>query len=147
MRLARTRAETPTEGQTETQALRKQMRTEKRSVAGSSILAALAKHPVNVLTEETGWLTELPNALIVLATFEATLGNAAGCQEHAARAWTEDRFAGQIVPVEAPCSLDSMRLDLASSYSALSTVSLNSFARRICSSTWCLRTVTSSCNG
>jgi cation diffusion facilitator family transporter len=37
-----TRAETPPEGQTETQALRKQMRSEKRSVAGSSVLAALA---------------------------------------------------------------------------------------------------------
>jgi len=37
-----TRAETPLEGQTETQALRKQMRTEKRAVAGSSVLAALA---------------------------------------------------------------------------------------------------------
>jgi len=35
---------------------------------------------------------------------------------------------------------------LASSYSALSTVSLNSLARRICSSTSCLRTVTSSCS-
>jgi DNA-binding CsgD family transcriptional regulator len=43
-------------------------------------------HAAVSLTEETGWLTELPNALIVLATFEATLGNAAGCQEHAARA-------------------------------------------------------------
>ncbi|MGQ0778313.1 MAG: ATP-binding protein [Pseudonocardiales bacterium] len=38
------------------------------------------------ITEETGWFTELPNALIVLATFEATLGNVDGCREHAARA-------------------------------------------------------------
>jgi DNA-binding CsgD family transcriptional regulator len=43
-------------------------------------------HAAVSLTEETGWLTELPNALIVLATFEATLGNPAGCQEHTARA-------------------------------------------------------------
>lgn len=42
-------------------------------------------HAAVSLAEETGWLTELPNALIVLATFEATLGNAAGCQEHTAR--------------------------------------------------------------
>lgn len=43
-------------------------------------------HAAVSLTEETGWLTELPHALIVLATFEATLGDAAGCREHAARA-------------------------------------------------------------
>lgn len=43
-------------------------------------------HAAVNLAEETGWLTELPNALIVLATFEATLGEAAGCREHAARA-------------------------------------------------------------
>ncbi len=43
-------------------------------------------HAAVSLTEETGWLTELPNALIVLATFEATLGNADGCREHAAKA-------------------------------------------------------------
>ncbi|HEX2083656.1 MAG TPA: LuxR C-terminal-related transcriptional regulator, partial [Xanthomonadaceae bacterium] len=43
-------------------------------------------HAAVNLAEETGWLTELPNALIVLATFEATLGNAAGCREHATRA-------------------------------------------------------------
>ncbi|MDQ3763344.1 MAG: AAA family ATPase [Actinomycetota bacterium] len=42
-------------------------------------------HAAVSLAEETGWLTELLNALIVLATFEATLGNAAGCREHAAR--------------------------------------------------------------
>jgi DNA-binding CsgD family transcriptional regulator len=43
-------------------------------------------HAAVNLAEETGWLTELPNALIVLATFEATLGDAAGCREHATRA-------------------------------------------------------------
>ncbi len=43
-------------------------------------------HAAVSLAEETGWLTELPNALIVLATFEATLGNATDCREHAARA-------------------------------------------------------------
>ncbi|MGH3815107.1 MAG: AAA family ATPase, partial [Pseudonocardiaceae bacterium] len=40
-------------------------------------------HAAVSLTEETGWLTELPHALIVLATFEATLGHAADCREHA----------------------------------------------------------------
>ncbi|HEY6425331.1 MAG TPA: AAA family ATPase [Pseudonocardiaceae bacterium] len=43
-------------------------------------------HAAVNLAEETGWLTELPNALIVLATFEATLGDADGCREHLARA-------------------------------------------------------------
>ncbi|MGH3901878.1 MAG: AAA family ATPase [Pseudonocardiaceae bacterium] len=43
-------------------------------------------HAAVSLTEETGWLTELPHALIVLATFEATLGDATGCREHTARA-------------------------------------------------------------
>ncbi|MGH3911858.1 MAG: LuxR C-terminal-related transcriptional regulator, partial [Pseudonocardiaceae bacterium] len=43
-------------------------------------------HAAVSFAEETGWFTELPNALIVLATLEATLGNVAGCREHAARA-------------------------------------------------------------
>ncbi|MGH4000952.1 MAG: helix-turn-helix transcriptional regulator, partial [Pseudonocardiaceae bacterium] len=38
------------------------------------------------LSEETGWLTQLPHALIVLATFEATVGNGTDCREHVARA-------------------------------------------------------------
>lgn len=43
-------------------------------------------HAAVSLAEETGWSTELPNALVILATLEATLGNAAGCREHATRA-------------------------------------------------------------
>ncbi len=43
-------------------------------------------HDAVSLAEQTGWLTELPNTLIVLATFEATLGNTDGCREHATRA-------------------------------------------------------------
>ncbi|HKR51578.1 MAG TPA: AAA family ATPase [Pseudonocardiaceae bacterium] len=43
-------------------------------------------HAAVSLTEETGWSTQLPHALTVLAVFEATLGDAAGCREHVARA-------------------------------------------------------------
>jgi DNA-binding CsgD family transcriptional regulator len=38
------------------------------------------------LAEETGWHTELPNSLVVLAAVEAGMGRAASCRDHAARA-------------------------------------------------------------
>ena len=46
------------------------------------------------LAEETGWQTELPNSLVVLAAVEAGMGRAASCREHAARAITLGRESG-----------------------------------------------------
>ena len=46
------------------------------------------------LAEETGWQTELPNSLVVLAAVEAGMGRTDSCREHAARAITLGRKAG-----------------------------------------------------
>jgi DNA-binding CsgD family transcriptional regulator len=49
------------------------------------------------LAEETGWQTEVPNSLVVLAGIEAGMGRGANCREHAARAVTLARKSGVAV--------------------------------------------------
>jgi DNA-binding CsgD family transcriptional regulator len=61
------------------------------TAAYSNALDALA------LAEETGWQTEVPNSLVVLAAIEAAMGRTASCEEHAARAITLARKSGVAV--------------------------------------------------
>ena len=53
---------------------------------GDWVSALAHAHTSVQLAEATGWATELPNSLIVLATVEATLGREPDAREHAARA-------------------------------------------------------------
>ena len=61
------------------------------TAAYSSALDAVA------LAEETGWQTEVPNSLVMLAAVEAAMGRAVSCREHAARAITLGRESGVAV--------------------------------------------------
>jgi DNA-binding CsgD family transcriptional regulator len=79
--------------------------------AYSSVLDAVA------LAEETGWRTELPNSLVVLATIEAGMGRSESCQTHAARAVTLSKQAGVTV-VEAHAAIALALLELGSGNAA-----------------------------
>jgi DNA-binding CsgD family transcriptional regulator len=54
--------------------------------AGDWVSALAHAHAAVQIAEETGWATELPNSLSVLATVEAALGRADDAREHAERA-------------------------------------------------------------
>ena len=68
-------------------------------------------HAAVELAQETGWATEEPEALAVLATIEAGLGMDAACREHAARALRLGPASGiQIVEARAERALGLLEL-------------------------------------
>ncbi len=50
---------------------------------GDWVSALSHAHDADAIAEETGWSTERPNSLIVLATIEASLGHDEDCRRHA----------------------------------------------------------------